>query len=248
LPKSIGPGRGVDLATDASDVLNELKQNRIDFVARYYRAPESRWPALSFGEAQLLSSQGIKVVAVWESHSRKLSHFTYSSGYSDAVTAYWQARSISQPVGSAIYFAVDFNAQSLEPVDEYFRGIAAGLAAASNGGSEYAVGVYGSGAVCEAMKREGLARDSWLSNSIAWTDSIGYEDWNIRQGGRLPELSFNHDADEAKDDYGAFQIVGVGVAAANTPTTYAAAGPRDLIAPQAPQGGQSLTTAAVTSR
>jgi hypothetical protein len=242
-PPSVKWGRGLDLPTNASDVLTELKDGRVDFVARYYREPESRWPPLSASEAQQLSSLGLKIVAVWESHSRKPSHFTYSSGYSDAMEAYPQARAVGQPAGSAIYFAVDFNAQLLEPIDEYFRGIAAGMAAASGGNASYAVGVYGSGAVCDELKRGGLAQYCWLSNSIAWTNSIGYQDWNIRQGGRLPELSFNHDGDEARDEYGAFQVADNGIA-----TNYNAAVPRDLVAPQTPQDRQPPPTVVISSR
>jgi len=239
---SVKSGRGIDLPTNASDVLYELKQGRVDFVARYYRTPESRWPALSASEAQQLSSLGLKIVAVWESHSRKPSHFTYSSGYSDAMEAYPQARAVGQPAGSAIYFAVDFNAQLLEPIDEYFRGIAAGMIAASRGNASYAIGVYGSGAVCDELKRAGLAQYCWLSNSIAWTNSLGYQDWNIRQGGRLPELSFNHDGDEARDEYGAFQVAENGIAT----SFYNAALPR--VGPQTPQGWQSLSPVVISSR
>jgi hypothetical protein len=243
LPPSVKWGRGLDLPSNAGDVLNELKDGRVDFVARYYREPESRWPPLSASEAQQLSSLGLKIVAVWESHSRKPSHFSYSSGYSDAMAAYPQARAVGQPAGSAIYFAVDFNAQLLEPIDEYFRGIAAGMVAASRGSASYAIGVYGSGAVCDELKRAGLAQYCWLSNSIAWTNSIGYQDWNIRQGGRLPELSFNHDGDEARDEYGAFQVAGNGIASA-----YNAVVPRDLVAPQTPQYRQSLSPVVISSR
>ena len=243
LPHSVKWGRGLDLPTNASYVLNELKEGRVDFVARYYREPESRWPALSASEAQQLSSLGLKIVAVWESHSRKPAHFTFSSGYSDAMAAYPQARAVGQPAGSAIYFAVDFNAQLLEPIDEYFRGIAAGLIAASRGNAVYAIGVYGSGAVCDELKRAGLAQYCWLSNSIAWTNSISYQDWNIRQGGRLPELSFNHDGDEARDEYGAFQVADNGVA-----TSYNAAVPGNLVVPQTPQDRQSLTASAISAR
>ena len=241
---SVKSGRGIDLATNASDVLYELREGRVDFVARYYRTPESRWPALSASEAQQLSSLGLKIVAVWESHSRKPSHFSYSSGYSDAMAAYPQARAVGQPAGSAIYFAVDFNAQLLEPIDEYFRGIAAGMIAASRGNASYAIGVYGSGAVCDELKRAGLAQYCWLSNSIAWTNSLGYQDWNIRQGGRLPELSFNHDGDEARDEYGAFQVADNGISA----SSYNTAMPRYVVAPQAPQGWQPLSPVVISSR
>jgi hypothetical protein len=239
MPSSVASGQGIDLPSDASDVLNELKDSRVDFVARYYREPDSRWPALSASEAQRLSSLGLKIVAVWESHSRDPAHFSYASGYSDAMMAYGEARAIGQPAGSAIYFAVDYNAPSwsLDAIDEYFRGIAAGLAAASVGNAGYRIGVYGSGAVCDALKRTGLAQYSWLSNSFAWDGSTSYEDWNIMQGGQLPELSFDQDSDEARGEYGAFGVAGGGVAAA-----YAGAAPREFIAPQAPQDRQALTS------
>ena len=93
LPPGIGSGQGIDLPIDASDVLMELQQSRMDFVARYYREPESRWPPLSASEAQRLSSLGLKIVAVWESHSRDPTHFSYSSGYYDAMTAYQRGES-----------------------------------------------------------------------------------------------------------------------------------------------------------
>ena len=244
-PPSIQSGQGIDLPTDASDVLMELQQSRVDFVARYYREPESRWPALSASEARRLSSLGLKIVAVWESHSRDPAHFSYSSGYDDALMAYQQARAIGQPAGSAIYFAVDFNArgQSLDGVDDYFRGIAAGLAAASGGGATYAVGVYGSGVVCDTIKRARLARYSWLSGSFAWEGSTSYDDWDIMQGGPSPDLSFSQDSDTARADYGAFRIAGGAPAA-----SFDRAGLDDAASPRFPPAGQALVSSVASSR
>jgi Rv2525c-like, glycoside hydrolase-like domain len=237
LPARIGSGQGIDVPTDASDVLMDLEGSGVEFVARYYREPGSRWPALSASEAQRLSSLGLKIVAVWEARSRDLAHFTYSTGYGDAVTAYGEAKAAGQPMDSAIYFAVDFNPRSelLASVAEYFRGVNAGLAAASGGRANYAVGVYGSGAVCDAMKREGLAQYSWLSNSIAWEGSIGYDGWNIRQGGQSPMLSFSQDSDEARGAYGGFEVADIGAAAPYDSAT------RNVAT-------QPLTTAAISSR
>jgi hypothetical protein len=214
--------RGVDVPTDAGDVLAELKASGLDFVARYYREPDSRWPALSANEARQLSATGLKIVAVWESHSHKAAHFSYASGYGDALNAYGQARAIGQPPGSAVYFAVDYNAPSraFGAVGDYFRGVADAFAAAGGGSSDYLVGVYGSGAVCDALRGAGLARYCWLSNAIAWHGTIGYQAWNIRQVGRLPVLSFNHDANEARDEYGAFRLAANGPGA----TTYRGCG------------------------
>jgi hypothetical protein len=227
----MGPTRGLDMATDSSDVLGELKGFPLNFVARYYRDPTSRWPALSPSEAQRLSALGLKIVTVWEWHSTDPAYFTYASGYSDAMSAAQQAKAVGQPAGSAIYFSVDFNARGsqLGQIDQYFRGIDAGLAAAGGGRPEYKVGVYGSGAVCAMIKGEGLAQYAWLTGSTAWDGTLGFGAWNIRQaphGGRFPNLAFDHDANEAINDYGGFQLANAYAAsAASAAVTAAAAGP-----------------------
>jgi hypothetical protein len=196
---------GIDLAIDTSNVVEELRGSRIEFVARYYRDPTSSLPALSSQEARKLASLGLQIVAVWEQNSPDPENLSYSFGHRDAVSAYKQAKAIGQPAGSAIYFAIDFNAHELEPAKEYFRGIAAGLTAASGGRAEYKVGVYGSGAVCDAIKRAGLARYSWLTKATSWDGSLDYDDWNIKQGEALP-FSFDNDSDEARGDYGGFRL------------------------------------------
>jgi hypothetical protein len=199
---------GVDLPTDASDVLGELRTSQLDFVARYYREPTSRWPALTAAEAQRLSGLGLKIVAVWESHSGTPAYFSYASGYWDGISAYREGVAVGQPAGTAIYFAVDFNAggAALNQVDQYFRGVNSAFAAASRGGPGYRIGVYGSGAVCDAITRARLAQYSWLSNAHAWAGYNSYATWNIRQHGAFGTLSFNHDGDEARGDYGAFNL------------------------------------------
>jgi hypothetical protein len=243
-PAASGLAHGLDLPTDASDVLSELNGFPIQFVARYYRAPESRWPTLTAGEVQRLSAMGLKIVTVWEWHSRDPAYFSYASGYYDALNAYRQARSVGQPAGSAIYFAVDFNARgpTMPPVEQYFRGVAAGLYAAGKGRPEYRVGVYGSGAVCATMKGSGLAQYAWLSGSTAWEGSAGYTGWNIRQaaqGARFANLTFAHDANEALPDYGGFQLAGYASAAAPPAAAPPAAAAQSVVAQQAPEPDRS---------
>jgi hypothetical protein len=228
--RNIQPGRGIDLPTDGRDVLDELKNSRLEFVARYYRTAISHWPPLTAEEAQRLSSLGLKIVAVWEPFSPDPQYYSYFTGYDDAIAAYHQAKAVGQPSGSAIYFAIDFNAQSLEPVDQYFRGVTAGFAAVSGGHADYKVGVYGSGAVCEEVKQAGLAQYTWLSNSTAWSGSLAYDGWNIRQGFRAGDLSFNHDSDEARGEYGGFRLDGEEESV-----------PGDIAAPRTPPEEKRLT-------
>jgi hypothetical protein len=203
-PVRVSPPRGIDMPIDARDVSNELRGSQLDFVARYYRDPASRWPTLSAGEAALLSSSGFKIVAIWESHSHQPQYFSYAAGFADAVTAYRQTRAVGQPFGSAIYFGAQ-QPDIYAPVDRYFRGVAAGLASVG-GSTQYKVGVYGSGAVCGYLKHMRLAQYAWLSNSWAWTGYNDFSTWNIRQLPASAALSFGHDWNEATEDYGGFQV------------------------------------------
>jgi len=237
---SSGYARGIDMAIDSSDVVAEMQGRPwLQFVARYYRDPSSRYPALSVEEARRLSALGVRIVTVWEWHSSTPSYFTYASGYNDALNAVRQARTVGQPPRSAIYFAVDFNARdsAMYWVDQYFRGVNAGIAAAGGG---YRIGVYGSGAVCAAVKGARLAQYTWLSGSSSWEGTAGYNDWNIRQAPaaqRFGNLSFDHDANEARNDYGGFRLNYAGGPAAEVMA----------VANAAPAAAATVVTSAVTS-
>lgn len=210
-PAAAAVARGIDLPTDAAAVAAQIKNRGVGFVARYYRRAGSRWRSLQAAEAKALSGRGLDIVTVWESFGRNPAYFSYGAGFADAIDAYRQAQALGQPAGSAIYFAVDYDASThdiIGRVNPYFRGIAAGFLVAGEGEPQYRVGVYGSGAVCEAIKTSGLAQFAWLSMSPGWSGSRVYADWDIKQGKKLPGLAFNHDSDEAKADYGGFQLEG----------------------------------------
>ena len=105
---------------------------------------------------------------------------------------------IEQPAGSAVYFAVDFDASAAEirsAIIPYFRGVARAFAD-DNGLPVYRVGVYGSGAVCAAVLDAGLAELAWLSCSTGWS---GYRAflasgrWTLKQ--HLPAMIAGLDAD-----------------------------------------------------
>jgi hypothetical protein len=201
---------GIDLATDAGRVATAINQAGLQFIARYYRNPTSHWPSLSASEARLISSLGLNIVVVWEGASNKASYFSHLAGVNDSTSAYHQAHTIGQPVGSAIYFAVDYDASGPDivgPVGAYFRGVAAGFAAAGGSTPDYRPGVYGSGAVCQGLVQAGLVDYTWLAMSTGWAGYRDFTTWNIKQGKALSALSFDHDSDQATGDYGSFQII-----------------------------------------
>ena len=200
---------GIDIATDAGQHINAIRGANLDFVARYYRNPTSHWPSLSASEARILSQAGLDLAVVWEAASTQASYFSRLAGVNDSTSAYHQANTIGQPAASAIYFAVDYDASGADivgPINDYFRGIAAGFAAAGGDAPDYKIGVYGSGSVCLALSQAGLVEYTWLAMSSGWAGSKTYTGWNIRQGKALTNLPFDHDSDQATNDYGSFRV------------------------------------------
>ncbi len=201
--------KGIDLLDDAGLYLPEIRDAALDFVCRYYRDCTSPWPSLSATEARLLSGTGLKLVAVWEAASHDASCFSRVSGANDGASAYHRATATGQPFGTAIYFVVNYDATPADvsgPISQYFRGVAAGLAAAGGSGANYRIGVYGSGLVCKSLIAAGLARYGWLAMPNWWRGYGGFLDaCDIRQDKAL-NLPFDHASDRAAGDYGEFGV------------------------------------------
>jgi hypothetical protein len=193
---------GFDAAREVGSLAPRLKANGIEFVCRYY----SRNPAknLSASEAQALAAEGIHLVAVWEAAGDETSAFGAAQGEEDARDALKLAEAIGQPPGSAIYFAVDFDAlanQIAELIEPYFTAVNAVIA------GKYRIGVYGSGLVCTTLREAKLAEYFWLACAGGWQGTRGFAGWHIHQS--LPAdrygLGFAVDPDEAVDgDFGAW--------------------------------------------
>jgi hypothetical protein len=201
--------RGFDSNHDCGQLISKITAARVDFVARYYSHNTAK--DLSISEAQLLSAAGVKIVAVWEAQADTISSFSHQIGVDDSTSAYRLATTVGQPGGTPIYFAVDVDVvQSVVagPIHDYFLGIADGFAAISHNNPAYLVGVYGSGLVCSWLKGRNLATHTWLSQSMGWTGSRDFKDWNILQhlGGDPYGFGFAIDPDDARPDYGGFTV------------------------------------------
>ena len=99
------------------------------------------------------------------------------------------ARDLNQPAGSAIYFAVDYNANNNDMVNikAYFSAINSVF---NDADVKYKVGVYGNGLTCSTIK--GLyAEYSWLSCStghLGYTQYDSPDYYNIKQA---EEIDYN---------------------------------------------------------
>jgi hypothetical protein len=112
-----------------------------------------------------------------------------------------EASVLGAPKGAGVYFACDQDfspAQINALVVPYFHAIRAAF-----GGSGFRVGVYGSGAVCAAVKSAGLADLTWEAQSRGW---MNYSAWltkaDIIQGPEQVLAGLDVDTDTARADIG----------------------------------------------
>ncbi len=162
-----------DMVSRADPIIPELKENGVNTVFRYYAPcyqpglPEKR---LSLAERNALFESGIALGVVFQLDNDRLSSMTPAKGRDDARFSldFGQAV-IRQPSGSAIYFEVGgdwSDSDDLAAVGDYFGAIKTEFEAA---GSPYRIGVYGSGTICDFLRRQELAELFWLPLSKNWS-------------------------------------------------------------------------------
>jgi hypothetical protein len=190
---------GLDVAQDSTSQIGCLGDNGYTFICRYYNTNRSS-KNLTLAEAQALSAAGITIVVVWENgYPTTASYFSQSQGVSDATAALALAAAIGQPAGSAIYFAVDYDATASDVsgvITAYFQGVASVFGPAA---TQYAASVYGSGATCQSLLDAGLVTFSWLSQSTGFRGSKTFTAYNIKQGPETTICTMDADSDEAPD-------------------------------------------------
>lgn len=160
---------GFDTALQMTRHAQALRQHGFDFVMRYYSHNSAK--NLGPEEARALAAAGLRIGTVWESAGTHAGFFSRTQGQLDGAAALQQARTVGQPAGSAIYFAVDYDPSQADidgPVHDYFAGVAAGL------GGAYRIGVYGSGLCCVSLLESKAASCSWLSQSTGFAGSKAF--------------------------------------------------------------------------
>lgn len=164
-----------------------VKQAGYDFIARYYskttQQPEKR---MRLAEAQAIANAGLRLAVVYQDSANTSGYFSGERGVKDGHHAYnYAVQEIRQPAGSAIYFAVDYDAtlsQIQNSVSDYFRSVKQGMENAGGGQPIYDIGVYGSGATCRLIRANlPFVKYSWLALATGWRESATYTAWNIKQ-------------------------------------------------------------------
>jgi hypothetical protein len=204
--------RGISSAKNLVPFVSCLADSGIRFAFRYYS--QSSWKRLTLAEAGTLTDAGIEIGAVYEDAPLKVSYFTSARGHADTQRAIGFAQAMGQPSGTAIYFAVDYDAtlSDLPAISAYFTAVRSQLDAAG-----YQVGIYAGGTVCQTIKEnQGLAAFSWLAESTGFLGSHTYTTWDIKQSvAHVPlcGLAGPHNGEEAdyednqaQDNFGGFTL------------------------------------------
>ncbi|WFB47052.1 DUF1906 domain-containing protein [Vibrio coralliilyticus] len=156
----------IQAAWETSENIPAIKKAEIAYVGRYYGyANSTQLPTkcLSKAEATALSNAGFKIVVIFQKCQKSSACFSGLEGEIAGKQALHRATQVGQPLGSAIYFAVDFNATEYDvrgAIKDYFVSVNREL------GSKYQVGVYGSGLVCSYLYNAGLCTHRWVSEKM----------------------------------------------------------------------------------
>ncbi|MFE1630736.1 DUF1906 domain-containing protein [Brevibacillus reuszeri] len=155
--------KGIDCAVPLTgEKAKAMAAAGMKFVCRYLVPVSMTWKRLTRAEAKAITAAGMKVVSVFQRGSNDAAGEA-TNGKRDGAAAYQEAKAIGQPEGTAIYFAVDYDAQ---PKD--YGALEAYLKAAAEEVPGYLVGVYGSYAVVEEMAKRGACQRFW--QTYAWSN------------------------------------------------------------------------------
>ena len=154
--------QGIDTAARITpSAAEKLRENGVSFAVRYL-IPARYWNAMTAEEAADIRAAGLALMLCWETTAERAKGGA-AAGAEDGLKARELAEAMGVPIGTVIYFAVDFDAQpeDMEDIDAYFR-------AARIGVGKYNAGIYGGRRVVSAL----VNTTSWLWQCVAWSDSF----------------------------------------------------------------------------
>ena len=210
----------IDVPMDVSDFADDIARRGVKTVIRYYNHRNSSalpTKRLESNEAASLEQAGLSLAVVFQQRGGAGGHIEdldAQSGRADARRAVELATNLDQPHGSAIYFAVDhdyFRQSEVRRIVPYFEEVR------NRFGTDYRIGVYGSGTIGRAMLDRGLVDFVWLAGAVGWSgtrDMLRTDDWALFQKylhKTWPGGAFGYDGNvlsPAQRDFGQFTIGG----------------------------------------
>lgn len=196
----------IDTNDNCGPHIASLKARGVGVIARYYAS--ASWKRMTAPEVRILCDAGFKIASVFEDSGKP--PLTVANGEHDAQIALNQAKTVGQPQGTPIYFALEnlpsgYNASHLPGLKLYFQGVNNVLS------GQYQVGAYSNGLTLATLLDAGLIQYAWLSASMGFTGSKEFAKtnrWNLWQ--KLP-IDQNWDGvsvdtNDTQGDYGAWSL------------------------------------------
>ncbi len=147
-----------------------LRTRGVKYVGRYLTGGTNK--VLTNSEIALIFDNGMSIFPLYQEYGDKVTYFSYDQGFTAGQAAYAAAKSFTVPVGTTLYFSVDFDALDTEitsAVIPHFQGINAAM------NDDYGIGVYGCRNVCIQLARAGLTSSSFVSGmSWGYSGNLGY--------------------------------------------------------------------------
>lgn len=177
-------GTAADCMTPLNDArAKALKANGYTTVGRYITGGTQK--LLTPSEVGTILANGLRFFPIYQEYNNALSYFDKAQGEAQAEKAHASALNLGLPLGTIIYFAVDYDAVADEVrsnILPYFDGINWGL---KHLGSRYSVGVYGSRNICSMVSSRGYAVSSFVSGmSTGFSGNLGFplpQNWAFDQ-------------------------------------------------------------------
>lgn len=197
---------GFDAAQDCTRIVPLAKAAGVAWIGRYLSFNPRK--NLTAPEAAAIFGAGLDIVSIWEAQGDLFRTFTEANGLREGAAALAQAQALGQPPMTAIFFAVDFDANEthiIAGIVPYFRAVNEVLA------GHYKVGVYGSGLVCSRLDAAGLVAFDFLAGAMGWQGSRAYAKAHIAEIEQQVDVDpwgfgFNIDRDTAPagSDFGSW--------------------------------------------
>ncbi|MDD5502469.1 MAG: DUF1906 domain-containing protein [Candidatus Thermoplasmatota archaeon] len=166
--------KGIDCAAPlTAEKARKLASEGMQFACRYVVPPKYTWKRLTKEEVAVITAAGMRIGSVFETGANRPKDGALA-GLTDGGIALQEAKLVGQPLGTAIYFAVDYDAQPADysAIEDYLR-------AADGQINGYNAGVYGSYSVVEEMARRGACKHFW--QTYAWSGGKKSSRANIYQ-------------------------------------------------------------------
>lgn len=170
------PAKGCDTATQLNlKQIKTIKEAGYEVVGRYLtNTPGGTLnKRLTIEEINNINNEGLNIFPIFQEVGRSVEAFNVTTGRENGLKAYNATQELNIPVGTTIYFAVDFDPtddEITEGIIPYFKGIKE-----SEINNDYIIGVYGTRNVCSRLRKEASIRRFFvLDASYGFSGNLGF--------------------------------------------------------------------------